>query len=159
VAERGLAELATSFPGSIERDGEDPWIRVHQLESRAYMRNQLLRDTDWAAMAHSIEVRVPLVDPFLHAVVAREGFEPARSQGKAALVRRVAPELPPAALERAKSGFRVPLQHWLPFDTSQSGGAPSRRLALRLLDEWSLPMPELSGGDARPAAVAAGVAG
>ncbi len=26
------------------------------------MRNQLLRDTDWASMAHALEVRVPLVD-------------------------------------------------------------------------------------------------
>ena len=32
------------------------------LESSLYMRNQLLRDTDWASMAHSLEVRVPLVD-------------------------------------------------------------------------------------------------
>ena len=29
------------------------------------MRNQLLRDTDWASMAHSLEVRVPLVDAVL----------------------------------------------------------------------------------------------
>jgi len=26
------------------------------------MRNQLLRDADWAGMAHSLEIRVPLVD-------------------------------------------------------------------------------------------------
>jgi asparagine synthase (glutamine-hydrolysing) len=32
------------------------------MESSLYMRNQLLRDTDWASMAHSLEVRVPLVD-------------------------------------------------------------------------------------------------
>src|SRR5215470_2035716 len=36
--------------------------KVAALESSLYMRNQLLRDTDWASMAHSIEVRVPLVD-------------------------------------------------------------------------------------------------
>ena len=36
--------------------------RVAVLESSLYMRNQLLRDTDWASMAHSLEVRVPLVD-------------------------------------------------------------------------------------------------
>jgi len=27
-----------------------------------YMRQQLLRDADWADMAHSLEIRVPLVD-------------------------------------------------------------------------------------------------
>src|SRR6516225_695875 len=38
------------------------FCRVAVLESSLYMRNQLLRDTDWASMAHSLEVRVPLVD-------------------------------------------------------------------------------------------------
>ena len=36
--------------------------KIAVLESSLYMRNQLLRDTDWASMAHSLEVRVPLVD-------------------------------------------------------------------------------------------------
>ena len=36
--------------------------RVCALESAHYMRNQLLRDADWAGMAHSLEIRVPLVD-------------------------------------------------------------------------------------------------
>ena len=38
--------------------------RVAALETSLYMRNQLLRDADWAGMAHSIEIRVPYVDPF-----------------------------------------------------------------------------------------------
>ena len=32
------------------------------LESANYLRNQLLRDADWAGMAHSVEIRCPLVD-------------------------------------------------------------------------------------------------
>ena len=32
------------------------------MESALYMRNQLLRDSDWAGMAHSLEIRVPMVD-------------------------------------------------------------------------------------------------
>ena len=39
-------------------------------KSSLYMRNQLLRDTDWASMAHSLEVRVPLVDAVLLAKLA-----------------------------------------------------------------------------------------
>jgi len=35
--------------------------RVCALESSQYLRNQLLRDADWAGMAHSLEIRVPLV--------------------------------------------------------------------------------------------------
>ena len=43
-------------------DPVQPFARVATLELSFYMRNQLLRDTDWTSMAHSLEVRVPLVD-------------------------------------------------------------------------------------------------
>ena len=46
------------------------FAKVAALESSVYMRNQLLRDTDWASMAHSLEVRVPLVDATLLKVTA-----------------------------------------------------------------------------------------
>ena len=36
--------------------------RSPPLRSCWYMRNQLLRDTDWSSMAHGLEVRVPFVD-------------------------------------------------------------------------------------------------
>ena len=36
--------------------------KVSALELSWYMRNQLLRDSDWAGMAHSLEIRVPFVD-------------------------------------------------------------------------------------------------
>lgn len=55
------------------------------LESSHYLRNQLLRDADWAGMGHSIEIRVPLVD-----IGALESLAPAighltPGEGKAAL--------------------------------------------------------------------------
>ncbi len=110
------------------------WSAVHRLETRLYMRNQLLRDSDWASMAHSLELRVPLVDPILEAAMASRGFEPAKSRGKAALVRSVAPELPAALFDRAKSGFYMPVMEWLePERAGRSHGDQSRRLALRVL--------------------------
>jgi asparagine synthase (glutamine-hydrolysing) len=36
--------------------------KVMALEMSMYMRNQLLVTSDWAGMAHSLEIRVPLVD-------------------------------------------------------------------------------------------------
>ncbi len=36
--------------------------KISALEFTMYMRNQLLRDSDWAGMAHSLEIRVPFVD-------------------------------------------------------------------------------------------------
>ena len=40
-------------------------LAVAQLENYFYLRNQLLRDSDWASMYHSIELRTPFVDYFL----------------------------------------------------------------------------------------------
>ncbi len=37
-------------------------LAISALEMSWYMRNQLLRDTDWTGMAHSLEIRVPFVD-------------------------------------------------------------------------------------------------
>src|SRR5439155_353201 len=47
--------------------------KVASLEAGLYLRNQLLRDTDWASMAHSLEVRVPLVDVRLLTAIAQSG--------------------------------------------------------------------------------------
>lgn len=40
----------------------NPRARIMALEMTCYMRNQLLRGADWTGMAHSLEIRVPLVD-------------------------------------------------------------------------------------------------
>jgi asparagine synthase (glutamine-hydrolysing) len=44
------------------------------------MRNQLLRDADWAGMAHGIEIRVPLVDLTLLRAIA-PAIERSRTPG------------------------------------------------------------------------------
>ncbi len=113
------------------------WTAVHLLESARYMRNQLLRDSDWASMAWSVELRVPLVDAWLYRRLAANGFEPARSAGKAELVRRAAPELPAEVLARPKSGFYIPVAEWMrPELAAKRPGERSRWLALRVLEAF-----------------------
>ena len=127
----------------------DAWTAVHRLETALYMRNQLLRDADWAAMAHSLELRVPLADARLEAGFAARDFEPAKGRGKRALVRSVLAEIAPhlsgnllaALLERPKSGFYMPVMEWL--EPAAAGGArdhgdQSRRLALRVLAAFGI---------------------
>ena len=48
--------------GAAFRTPQSALAKVAALETSLYMRNQLLRDADWAGMAHGLEVRVPLVD-------------------------------------------------------------------------------------------------
>lgn len=116
----------------------DLWQKVHLLESMQYMRNQLLRDADWASMAHSLELRVPLVDALLREQIAALNFEPARRSGKAAVVRTVAPELPNEIWKRPKTGFNIPVLDWLSPPGQQPGmtrqGMNSRFLALKVLE-------------------------
>jgi asparagine synthase (glutamine-hydrolysing) len=90
--------------------------KVAVLESTLYMRNQLLRDTDWASMAHSLEVRVPLVDAVLVEAVARfHGSQGSMSKRLLAYAPRRA--LPSAIVHRAKTGFQTPVQRWLQTDS------------------------------------------
>tara|TARA_B100000989_G_C19528324_1_gene468172 strand:+ start:2146 stop:3840 length:1695 start_codon:yes stop_codon:yes gene_type:complete len=49
-------------------DNYDNWsekFKLKYLEITYYMKNQLLRDSDWASMANGIELRTPFVDKFL----------------------------------------------------------------------------------------------
>ena len=132
--------------------GGGAWEAVHRMESTQYMRNQLLRDSDWASMAHSLELRVPLVDRRLRDAMVEAGFEPARSEGKAALVRRVAPELPRQLWTRPKTGFSIPVMEWLDEEIGleSSRGLASRRLALKVLDGFGIEL----GREARRAGIA-----
>jgi asparagine synthase (glutamine-hydrolysing) len=112
----------------------DRWREIQLLETTQYLRNQLLRDSDWASMAHGLELRTPLVDAWLQRRIETCSFEPARSEGKATAVSRVAPQLPAAVLQRKKSGFSVPTVRWLGMvDGGDPAGIGSRRLALELL--------------------------
>jgi asparagine synthase (glutamine-hydrolysing) len=99
-------------------------LRVAALEIAWYMRNQLLRDADWAGMAHSLEIRVPLVDiGFFRAVLP--AMASAHAPEKTVLASAPRKPLPREIIERAKSGFEVPVAQWI------SSGAAGRARGLR----------------------------
>jgi asparagine synthase (glutamine-hydrolysing) len=81
--------------------------RMTALEIGNYMKNQLLRDTDWAGMAHGLEIRTPLVDTHLF-----ENLLPLRA-GKADMAATPKRALPAEILHRPKSGFTVPIARWM----------------------------------------------
>lgn len=85
---------------------------VASMEASLYMRNQLLRDTDWASMAHSLEVRVPLVDTSLLARIAPHVDHLASSIGKVDLATAPSVPVPDKIVGRRKTGFSVPLNTW-----------------------------------------------
>lgn len=123
VAKRGWEDLHTlaRLDDSVHGLTKDRSI-VSALELDWYMRNQLLRDSDWAGMAHSLEIRVPYVDVgFLRAILP---ILSSTSVEKADVARALNPPLPEEVVRRAKTGFLVPVQQWC---AHASGGGPMER--------------------------------
>jgi asparagine synthase (glutamine-hydrolysing) len=97
--------------------------RVAALESTCYMRNQLLRDNDWAGMAHSLEIRTPLVDFELLKAVAPVIPYLKSGLGKKLIAQAPSQHVPNAIVTRPKTGFGVPTGHWMELASSQRGPA------------------------------------
>ena len=119
----GLAELAPiDATAAVMRPcPKTDFARVATLESALYMRNQLLRDADWASMAHSLEIRAPLVDAFLLKQAAPYLVNARHRQTKMPLARAPAQPLPDDMVQRRKTGFSTPIATWLRRIPAQGG--------------------------------------
>jgi len=113
AAREGLAGLGGSPPGVARSNAVSDAGGVCLLDSSLYLRNQLLRDSDWASMDHSLELRTPLVDAALLDALklCHTGFT--NGAGKRMLASCPARPLPPDIINRRKSGFGVPMTQWL----------------------------------------------
>jgi asparagine synthase (glutamine-hydrolysing) len=88
---------------------------VTVLESEMFLGDRLLRDMDSVSMAHSLEVRVPLVDTFLCDGLAgltdEDRYLPI---GEKRLLRRQSRNvLPDSFFSRPKRGFEFPMDSWM----------------------------------------------
>lgn len=116
VAEEGLRRLGSPYGcGEESRELRDKgWPGcVAALESTRYLRNQLLRDSDWASMAHSLELRTPLVDRVLANALAPYAAAFMDGAGKRMLSNSVTGGLPEKIVRRRKTGFGLPMGTWL----------------------------------------------
>jgi asparagine synthase (glutamine-hydrolysing) len=88
---------------------------ISYAEARTYMHDVLLRDTDQMSMAHSLEVRVPLLDHALMEYVM--GLPDAHKQQngtpKRLLVDSLRGLLPESIVRRPKQGFTFPFELWM----------------------------------------------
>jgi asparagine synthase (glutamine-hydrolysing) len=90
------------------------------LDVATYLPGDLLPKSDIASMAHSLELRSPLLD---HRVVELGLSLPSRlKRGKLALRRAFADDLPPVVASRGKTGFGVPLAEWFRGDLRDLAG-------------------------------------
>jgi asparagine synthase (glutamine-hydrolysing) len=90
---------------------------VAWFETRFYLASQLLRDIDVMSMAHSLEVRVPLIDHELLAVVwPAVARHPRLLRNKSLLHQTLARRLPDEIVRRPKQGFLLPFHEWMRSD-------------------------------------------
>ena len=84
------------------------------LELRRYMHNQLLRDSDVFGMAHSLEIRVPLIDHKLAELLFQTAPDVILAERpKALLVDALPAPLPRDCIDRPKMGFTFPFDTWM----------------------------------------------
>lgn len=108
--------LAVDFVrADIDPDLARPGDWLLRLEQRAYLSTVLLRDIDAMSMAHSLEVRVPFLDPQYGQELARIPWEMkfGNGVGKAVLKEALRPLLPEDVLFRPKMGFGLPYPQWM----------------------------------------------
>lgn len=136
---RRLAPLRR-LNASLTPRPSSPLARVSALESANYMRHQLLRDADWAGMAHSLEIRTPLVDIALLRALAPLTAAFGHGAGKRALARAPSTPLPAHIAERAKTGFVVPTNAWVAEAAGVTKGQTSRGWAREVYARQTQPL-------------------
>ncbi|MES1256544.1 MAG: asparagine synthase C-terminal domain-containing protein, partial [Acidobacteriota bacterium] len=109
------ASAPAEFAAAEDLDAVDAMLAV---DTRFYLPTDLLPKVDITSMAHSLEVRSPLLDRDLAEFAASlpSGLKLKGLTTKHLLKRAVAGMLPAATIRRPKRGFAVPIAHWLRHD-------------------------------------------
>jgi asparagine synthase (glutamine-hydrolysing) len=105
-------EVFTRHAAKAETD--DPLALIQYIDTHTYLVGDINTKVDRASMAHSLEVREPLMD---HELVEWLGTLPSSlkmrgSESKYLLKKSLEPHLPNDVLYRPKMGFAVPLARW-----------------------------------------------
>lgn len=135
-------------PESLVINGKEPltqitdnnsWAETDSLEhfmmaldAKTYMSDDILTKVDRAAMACSLETRVPMLDHRVFELAWRMplGYKVREGQGKWLLRQVLYRYVPKELIERPKMGFGIPLDSWL--------RGPLKAWAEALLDEQRL---------------------
>jgi len=153
-ANEGISRLGGSPPAVAKTEAVNQEAAVCVLDSTLYLRNQLLRDSDWTSMAHSLELRTPLVDAALLNALKSIHTHFGTGVGKWMLAHAPDRPLPDRIINRPKTGFSVPMTRWLSSEFHQLDWsklpllAPSRtpwarRWAWVVMERYLLSVPSI----------------
>jgi asparagine synthase (glutamine-hydrolysing) len=115
----------------------DPLTQLRWLDLNTDLAEGLLTKVDRTSMAHSLEVRPPLLDhrlvEFMLSVDPTMLVNRRKRRGKLLVRRLMEPRLPPGHLERPKSGFGLPVHRWLKHHPQILHDAVARLMARGVL--------------------------
>jgi asparagine synthase (glutamine-hydrolysing) len=102
-------------------DTADPLSRIQYVDIKTYLTDDILVKVDRASMAHSLEVRAPILDHKLMELAASmpSSLKLRGTHGKYIFKKALKQVLPEAVLERKKMGFAVPLAKWFRSDLKE----------------------------------------
>jgi asparagine synthase (glutamine-hydrolysing) len=111
---QGYAAVEVLKRHAARAPSDHPLSLVQYLDLKTYLVGDINAKVDRASMAHSLEVREPLMDhPLVEWLSSLPpGFKLRNRQGKFLLKKALEPYLPPEILYRPKMGFAVPLARW-----------------------------------------------
>lgn len=104
--------LSDDRQNKLLENSKNSFAVISYLELTHYMKSRLLRDADWASMAHSIELRVPYLDDSLLEAVGQK-IQTGKPWTKKDLAYTALPELTEDHLRKKKTGFEVPIKGWI----------------------------------------------
>jgi asparagine synthase (glutamine-hydrolysing) len=115
---KGFTPFETVYPCYVDNDARDVLSRAQSADIHFYMTDDVLAKVDRMSMAHSLEVRCPLLD---HRILEFAANLTARlrmnfRRGKLPLRRLAAARLPSDVLAAPKRGFSIPAARWLRED-------------------------------------------
>ncbi|MFZ4757222.1 MAG: asparagine synthase (glutamine-hydrolyzing) [Burkholderiaceae bacterium] len=112
---RGFSARESVIPLYASSDAPDALGRAQHTDVQLYMTDDVLATVDRMSMAHSLEVRCPLLDPAILAFAARlpASVRISGTRGKLPLRRLAERRLPRAVVEAPKRGFSIPAARWL----------------------------------------------
>jgi asparagine synthase (glutamine-hydrolysing) len=115
-AELGGYDAMEVFSRHAAKAGtDDPLALIQYIDLHTYLVGDINTKVDRASMAHSLEVREPLMDHPLVEWLASlpTSFKMRGSEGKYLLKKTMEPHLPREIMYRPKMGFAVPLARWI----------------------------------------------
>ena len=110
----GYSALEVFKQHAVKANQEDPLALIQYLDLKTYLVGDINTKVDRAGMAHSLEVREPLMDhPLVEWLATLPSNLKLRSgEGKWLFKRALEPHLSREVLYRPKMGFAVPLASW-----------------------------------------------